>query len=224
MSTYRSTTGHHPHRIRTLICGAALLVSLQAGLASAATQDDGEADSEATSEEQTRKKRPSPMAQLTLSAQGTIRPLATQNTDATGGTVARSSMGLTLDARLFSVLGLRGGFDAGLTPDMPMVSPRAGVAAHFLKSTKRPDLYAYFELGLNLRMHERELHAVSREISGGMGFRGRIGRHVMVGIEVGLVQEGLTKRAMNLQREGWAPEGYGPHFGPEVSIQVGFVY
>ncbi len=119
---------------------------------------------------------------------------------------ARAGLGNTMDAnsanngsighvavtgelRLLSVLGIRAGVDTAGT-EVTTSRLRAGVAAHLFSSAARPDLYLYGDVAWTKAGPDALVG--TRELGAGLGFRVRIGRFAHVGLEAGLVQDGLT--------------------------------
>lgn len=226
-------------QIRDIICFAVLLLAcLKMGMAMAApsdgsavpshweadhaSQDDRHALGERVNAEH---KGSRPMAQAAITGAVTARPgKAVEGEQAWITAHRRVAIGVTGDLRLFSVLGVRVGIDQGITRSGGRLTVRGGLAVHVLKPTIRPDLYVFADMGLNLALDEQELIVSSREFAGGIGFRMRIGRRGLVGLEAGVVQEGVAATSLHLRRAEWGPEVYRAHFGGQVTLTAGVVF
>ncbi len=165
------------------------------------------------------------MAQVAVAAVATARP--GEDVDGEEAWTAdhrRMAIGLTADVRLLSLLGLRGGFDQGITPGAQRLTVRGGLAFHVLKPTIRPDLYAFADLGIDLATADGQIVLTSSEIAAGLGFRMRLGRHGLVGLEAGIVQAGLPPHAAYLPAVAQELASQTPRFGGQITVAAGAVF
>lgn len=135
---------------------------------------------------------------LSVSASATARTdMATDGGETDAG--PRSlAVGVAGEVRVFSVLGLRGGLEQGVMGQHERLTYRGGLALHAFKARARQDVYAFVDLGVNVRKEADRQVRDSQEIVLGAGVRACLFKHVLIGLEGGLVQGGLAPNAWDL--------------------------
>lgn len=125
------------------------------------------------------------------------------------------------EVRVLSFAGLRGGVTMEQGEGPTATSVRGGFALHFMSSKSRPDLYLLTDLNWNASGPEAA--AGTRGVAVGMGFRVRMGRHVVVGVEGAFAHDGIAGGDDNPFNHAVQRILLGETIDPTVSAHLGFV-
>ncbi len=128
---------------------------------------------------------------------------------------------VTGELRVLSFAGLRGGVVMTQGEGPTETTVRGGFALHFLSSKSRPDLYLLTDLAWNATATGDE--AGSRGLAVGMGFRVRMGRHVVLGVEGAFAHDGIPAGDDNPFPQAAQRILLGETIDPQVSAHLGFV-
>jgi hypothetical protein len=134
------------------------------------------------------------------------------------------TVALGAEIRLVSVFGLRGGIILDRAPRYSRSIMRLGGALHVLRGNCPADPYAFVDLSWVVVPQEMMLRTSSREITVGVGFRGRIADHMVIGVEVAGVQEGIEPDAWMLKPTAAVRAKAGARFLPQVTFQIGVLF
>lgn len=125
------------------------------------------------------------------------------------------------EVRLLSFAGLRGSVVMEQGEGPTATSVRGGFALHFMSSKSHPDLYLLTDLNWNASGPEHA--AGTRGVAVGMGFRVRMGRHVVLGVEGAFEHDGIAGGDDNPFPHALQRILLGETIDPTVSAHLGFV-
>jgi hypothetical protein len=125
------------------------------------------------------------------------------------------------EVRVLSFAGLRGGVVMEQGEGPTATSVRGGFALHFMSSKVHPDLYLLTDLNWNASGPDDA--AGTRGVAVGMGFRVRMGRHVVLGVEGAFEHDGIQGGDDSPFPHALQRILLGDTIDPTVSAHLGFV-